>query len=266
MLRALWTSATGMEAQQINLDVISNNIANVNTVGFKRSRANFEDLIYQDIRDPGVMSSDENRVPSGIQIGLGTKLSDVSKIFSQGSLIKTDKQFDLAIQGEGFFKIELPGGGEAYTRAGNFQLDDEGYMVTPEGYKLSPNIQISSPETVVSVSISPNGKVYVVRNSGGEQTTEEVGTIKLYRFINPSGLKALGGNLLTKTDASGEAIEGDPNTDGFGKLAQGFLESSNVNIVEEMVNLIVAQRAYEINSKGIITADEMLKTLGTIKS
>ena len=266
MLRALWTSATGMEAQQTNLDVISNNIANVNTVGFKRSRANFEDLIYQDIRDPGVMSSDENRVPSGIQIGLGTKLSDVSKIFSQGSLIKTDKEFDIAIQGAGFFKIELPGGGEAYTRAGNFQLDDEGYMVTPEGYKLSPNIQISSPETVISVSISPNGKVYVVRNSGGEQTTEEVGTIKLYRFINPFGMKALGGNLLAKTDASGEAIEGDPNTDGFGKLAQGFLEASNVNIVEEMVNLIVAQRAYEINSKGIITADEMLRTLSTIKS
>jgi flagellar basal-body rod protein FlgG len=173
---------------------------------------------------------------------------------------------DIAIQGKGFFKIELPGGGEAYTRAGNFQLNEEGYFVTPEGYKLYPNIQISSPETVVNISISPNGKVYVVRNTGGEQISEEVGTIKLYRFINPAGLKAIGGNLLVKTDASGEPIEGDPNTEGFGKLAQGFLEASNVNIVEEMVNLIVAQRAYEINSKGIIAADEMLRTLATLKS
>ncbi|WP_456484962.1 flagellar basal-body rod protein FlgG [Desulfurobacterium sp.] len=266
MIRALWISASGMEAQQTNLDVVSNNIANVNTVGFKRSRANFEDLMYQTIKDPGVMSSDENMVPSGIQIGLGVKLSDVSKIFTQGSLIKTDKKFDLAIQGDGFFKIELPGGGEAYTRAGDFQVDSEGYLVTPEGYRLSPNIQISSPETIVNVSISPNGNVYIVRNSGGQETTEEVGKIKLYKFINPSGLKSLGGNLYAQTDASGEPIEGDPNTDGYGKLLQGFLEASNVNIVEEMVNLIVAQRAYEINSKGITTADDMLRVVSSLKS
>ncbi len=266
MIRALWTSASGMQAQQTNLDVISHNIANVNTVGFKRSRANFEDLIYQDIKDPGVMSSNETRVPSGIQIGLGVKLSDVSKVFTQGSLIKTDKQLDIAIQGEGFFKIELPGGGEAYTRAGNFQVDNEGYVVTPNGYKLSPNIQIASPETLIRINISPNGKVYAVRNEGGQQTVEELTDIKLYKFINPAGLKAIGENLFVQTEASGDPIEGDPNTDGFGKLAQGFLESSNVNIVEEMVNLIVAQRAYEINSKGIITADEMLRTVGTLKS
>ncbi|SNR88590.1 flagellar basal-body rod protein FlgG [Desulfurobacterium atlanticum] len=266
MIRALWTSASGMEAQQTNLDVISNNIANVNTVGFKRSRANFEDLIYQTIRDPGTMSSDETMIPSGIQIGLGVKLSDTSKIFTQGSLIKTDKQFDIAIQGGGFFKIELPGGGEAYTRAGNFQVDSEGYLVTPEGYRLSPNIQISSPETVINVSISPGGSVYVIRNSGGQQTVEEVGKIKLYKFINPAGLKSLGGNLYAVTDASGEPVEGDPNTDGFGRLAQGFLEASNVNIVEEMVNLIVAQRAYEINSKGITTADEMLRVVSGLKA
>ncbi len=266
MIRALWTSASGMQAQQTNLDVVSNNIANVNTAGFKQSRANFEDLIYQDIRDPGVKSSDENMVPSGIQVGLGVKLSDVSKIFSQGSLKQTKRDLDVAIEGRGFFKIELPGGGEAYTRAGNFQLDDEGYIVTSEGYKLSPNIQISSPETLVSISISPNGKVDAVRNSGGTQTTEELGDIKLYRFINPAGLKAIGQNLFTETDASGEAVEGDPNTDGYGKLSQGFLESSNVNIVDEMVNLIVAQRAYEINSKGITTADEMLRTVSSLKS
>jgi len=179
MIRALWTSASGMEAQQINLDVISNNIANVNTVGFKKSRANFEDLIYQTLRDPGVMSSNENRVPSGIQIGLGVKLSDVAKIHSQGSLIKTDRDLDLAIQGDGFFRIELPGGGEAYTRAGNFHVDNEGYIVTSEGYRLSPNIQISSPETLVGISISPNGKVFLVRNEGGQQTTEELADIKL---------------------------------------------------------------------------------------
>ncbi len=266
MIRALWTSASGMEAQQTNLDVISNNIANVNTVGYKKSRADFEDLIYQNLRDPGVMSSDETTVPTGIQIGLGVKLSDVSKTFTQGSLIKTDRPYDVAIQGHGFFKIELPGGGEAYTRAGNFQIDPEGYLVTPEGYKLSPNIQINDPQTLISVNISENGKVYAVRNSGGTQTTEEIGNIKLYRFVNPSGLQAIGQNLFKQTPASGEPIEGDPNTDGFGKLAQGFLEASNVNIVNEMVNLIVAQRAYEMNSKGITTADEMLRTVSTLKT
>ncbi len=266
MIRALWTSASGMQAQQTNLDVVSNNIANVNTVGFKQSRANFEDLIYQTIRDPGVRSSDENMVPSGIQIGLGVKLSDVSKIFSQGSLKQTERELDVAIEGRGFFKIELPGGGEAYTRAGNFQIDNEGYLVTPEGYKLSPNIQVNAPETLISISISPNGKVTAVRNEGGVQTTEELADIKLYRFINPTGLKALGQNLFVMTEASGEAIEGSPNSDGFGKLAQGFLESSNVNIVDEMVNLIVAQRAYEINSKGITTADEMLRTVSNLKA
>lgn len=266
MIRALWTSASGMQAQQTNLDVVSNNIANVNTTGFKQSRANFEDLIYQDIKDPGVQSSDENMVPSGIQVGLGTKLSDVSKIFSQGSLKQTKRDLDVAIEGKGFFKIELPGGAEAYTRAGNFQLDSEGYVVTPDGYKLSPNIQISSPETLVSIAISPNGQVNVVRNEGGTETTEQIGNIKLYRFINPAGLKAIGQNLFVATDASADAIEGDPNSDGFGKLSQGFLEASNVNIVDEMVNLIVAQRAYEINSKGITTADEMLRSVSNLKS
>ncbi len=266
MIRALWTSASGMAAQQTNLDVVSNNIANVNTVGFKQSRANFEDLIYQNIKDPGVVSADGNRVPSGIQVGLGVKLSDVSKIFSQGSLKNTGRDLDIAIEGPGFFKIELPGGGEAYTRAGNFQLDDEGYVVTSEGYKLLPNIQVSSPETLVSLSISPNGKVNAVRNEGGNQTVEELGDIKLYRFINPAGLKSIGQNLFVATEASSEAVEGDPNTDGYGKLSQGFLESSNVNIVEEMVNLIVAQRAYEMNSKGITTSDEMLRTVANLKS
>lgn len=266
MLRALWTSASGMTAQQTNLDVVSHNIANVNTVGFKKSRANFEDLIYQDIRDPGVLSSTQNRVPAGIQIGLGVRLSDVSKIFSQGSLVKTDNPLDVAIQGEGFFQIEMPDGSFAYTRAGNFKIDNEGYIVTTEGYRLSPNIQISSPETVVNISISPNGFVAVVRMAGGNQITEDVGNIRLYRFMNPAGLRAIGENLYKFTEASGEPIEGDPNQNGFGKLAQGFLEASNVNIVEEMVNLIVAQRAYEVNSKGIITADEMLRTVGTLKS
>ncbi len=265
MIRALWTSASGMAAQQTNLDVVSHNIANVNTVGFKQSRANFEDLIYQNIKDPGVVSADGNRVPSGIQVGLGVKLSDVSKIFSQGSLKHTERNLDVAIEGPGFFKIELPGGGEAYTRAGNFQVDNEGYIVTTEGYKLMPNIQINSPETLVSISISPNGKVNAVRNEGGNQTVEELGDLKLYRFVNPTGLKAIGQNLFVATDASSEAVEGDPNTDGFGKLSQGFLESSNVNIVEEMVNLIVAQRAYEMNSKGITTSDEMLRTVANLK-
>ncbi|MRJ01891.1 MAG: flagellar basal-body rod protein FlgG [Epsilonproteobacteria bacterium] len=266
MIRALWTSASGMSAQQTNLDVVSNNIANVNTVGYKESRANFEDLIYQNIKDPGVVSADGTQVPSGIQIGLGVKVSDVSKSFQQGSLKHTERELDLAIEGDGFFKIELPGGGEAYTRAGNFQVDSEGYLVTTEGYKLQPNIQINSPETLVSIAISPNGKVSAVRNEGGVQTVEELGEIKLYRFINPAGLKSFGQNLYLQTEASGEAVEGDPNSDGFGRLQQGFLESSNVNIVEEMVNLIVAQRAYEMNSKGVTTADEMLRTVANLKS
>ncbi len=266
MIRALWTSASGMAAQQTNLDVVSHNIANVNTVGFKQSRANFEDLIYQNIKDPGVVSADGNTVPTGIQVGLGVKVSDVAKMFSQGSLKKTDRELDVAIEGRGFFKIELPSGAEAYTKAGNFQIDPEGYIVNSEGYKLVPNIQINAPETLISLSISPNGKVNAVRNEGGTQTVEELGNIKLYRFINPAGLKALGQNLFVATDASGEAVEGDPNTDGFGKLSQGFLESSNVNIVEEMVNMIVAQRAYEMNSKGITTADEMLRTVANLKS
>ncbi len=266
MIRALWTSASGMAAQQTNLDVVAHNIANVNTVGFKQSRANFEDLIYQNIKDPGVVSADGNRVPSGIQIGLGVKVSDVSKIFSQGSLKHTERDLDVAIEGRGFFKIELPNGGEAYTRAGNFQIDNEGYIVTSEGYKLLPNIQINSPETLVGISISPNGKVSAVRNEGGTQTVEELGDIKLYRFVNPAGLKAIGQNLFIATEASSEAVEGDPNTDGFGKLSQGFLESSNVNIVEEMVNLIVAQRAYEMNSKGVTTSDEMLRIVANLKS
>jgi flagellar basal-body rod protein FlgG len=266
MIRALWTSASGMWAQQKNLDVVSNNIANVNTVGFKESRTSFEDLMYQDLKDPGVKSSEENNIPSGIQIGLGVKVTDVSKIFSQGSLKNTDRELDIAIEGDGFFKIEMPGGVEAYTRAGSFRIDNEGYVVNPEGYKLSPNIQISSPETLVSLAISPNGKVTAVRNEGGTQSIEDLGTLKLYKFVNPSGLKALGQNLFAQTESSGEAVEGDPNSDGFGKLSQGFLESSNVNIVEEMVNLIVAQRAYEMNSKGITTADEMLRTVAGLKS
>jgi flagellar basal-body rod protein FlgG len=265
MIRALWTSASGMSAQQTNLDVVAHNMANVNTTGFKQSRANFEDLIYQNIKDPGVLSADGNRVPSGIQIGLGVKISDVSKTFSQGSLRNTERELDVAIEGKGFFKIELPNGGEAYTRAGNFNIDNDGYIVTSEGYKLYPNIQVNSPETLINISISPNGKVNAVRNEGGTQTIEELGDIKLYRFINPSGLKALGQNLFSQTEASGEAIEGDPNIDGYGRLLQGFLESSNVNIVEEMINLIVAQRAYEMNSKGVTASDEMLRTVANLK-
>ncbi|BAF69724.1 flagellar basal-body rod protein FlgG [Nitratiruptor sp. SB155-2] len=266
MIRALWTSASGMQAQQTNLDVVSNNIANVNTTGFKQSRANFEDLIYQNIKDPGVENGNGNRLPTGIQIGLGVRVADVAKIFSQGSLKHTERDLDVAIQGKGFFKIELPGGGEAYTRAGNFQIDNEGNLVTDQGYKVLPNIQINAPETLVGISISPNGKVVAVRSEGVGQTTEELGQLKLYRFINPAGLKAIGGNLFVQSEASAEPIEGDPDTNGFGKLSQGFLEMSNVNIVEEMVNLIVAQRAYEMNSKGITTADEMLRTVATLKS
>ena len=270
MIRALYTAASGMEAQQLNLDTITNNMANANTVGYKKSRAEFEDLMYQTIVDPGTMSSDETQIPTGIQIGLGVKLSDVAKIFTQGDLIQgkdgSNGQFpDLAIVGPGFFKIQLPGGAVAYTRAGNFQLDGQGFVVTPNGYKLFPPIQITDPQTIRSISVSENGKVYIERKVGNNYSLEEVGQIFLYKFINPAGLKSIGNNLFVESPASGPAIEGTPGNDGFGKIIQGKLERANVNIVEEMVNLIVAQRAYEMNSKGVQASDEMLREAATLK-
>ena len=261
MLRALWTAATGMTAQQENIDVISNNIANVNTTGYKKMRASFQDLIYQTVEQPGVPTSDTSQNPTGKQIGLGTRVAGTYGIFTQGNLIKTDRQLDIAIEGDGFFKIVLPDGTEAYTRDGNFKLDKDGRIVTGMGYPLSP--QITIPPNAVQISISPDGKVVAIMD---DNTTTELGRITLVKFINPAGLKRIGNNLYVKTDASGDPIEANPGTQGLGILRQGFLEASNVDIVEEMINLITAQRAYEFNAKAIRAGDEMLGTVANLRS
>jgi len=254
MFRALWTSASGMTAQQTNLDVISHNMANVNTVGFKKMRATFQDLVYQTIREPGAPTSPTTRNPSGYQIGLGAYVSDTYGIFTQGNTFQTGNQLDIAIQGDGFFKVVLPDGTIAYTRNGQFRLDAEGRIVNSDGYPLDPEIAI--PVDAISVGIGADGTVSVLRQ--GANAVEEVGRIELAKFVNPAGLRRIGNNLFIQTDASGEPVIDNPGNQGLGTLLQGYLESSNVNIVEEMVNLIIAQRAFEFNTKGITAADEML--------
>ncbi len=254
MIRALWTSASGMNAQQTNLDVISNNMANVNTVGFKKMRATFQDLVYQTVRDPGAPTSPTTRTPSGFQIGLGVFVSDTYGIFLQGNIFQTGNQFDIAIQGDGFFKVILPDGTIAYTRNGQFRLDANGRIVNPDGYPLDPEITI--PQDAISVGIGADGTVSVLRQ--GANAVEEVGRIELAKFINPAGLRRMGNNLFIQTDASGEALIDNPGNQGLGTLLQGFLEASNVNVVEEMINLIIAQRSFEFNTKGVTAADEML--------
>jgi flagellar basal-body rod protein FlgG len=250
-----------MTAQQTNLDVISNNMANVNTVGFKKMRATFQDLIYQTIREPGAPTSPITRSPSGFQIGLGTYVSDTYGIFTQGNLFQTGNQLDLAIQGDGFFKVIMPDGTIAYTRNGQFRLDRDGRIVNSEGYPLDPEISI--PPDAISIGIGADGTVTVLRQ--GATTVEEVGRIELAKFVNPAGLRRLGNNLYLQTDASGDPLIDNPGNQGIGTLLQGFLESSNVNIVEEMVNLIIAQRAYEFNTKGITAADEMLSQAANLR-
>ncbi len=261
MMRGLWTAATGMETQQTNIDVIANNLANVNTAGFKRSRANFEDLIYQTMKHPGTLNSNGNEIPTGIQIGHGARTTSVEKIFSEGNFKRTGNELDLAIEGKGFFEITLPDGTEAYTRAGSFKLNSNGQIVTPDGYLLSPSITI--PDDATNITISEDGTVSVLQP--GQTSMTQVGTIQLVKFINPSGLKAIGKNLFKETAASGSPITGTPGNDGLGTISQGFLEMSNVNVVEEMVNLIIGQRAYEANSKSIQTADTMLATAINVK-
>lgn len=260
MIRSLWTASTGMAAQQTNMDVIAHNLANANTTGFKRSRGNFEDLMYQVITPPGAETSDDTRIPDGIQIGMGAKTVSVPKIFSQGSFTETGNYYDMGIEGKGFFKI-LRGTEEVYTRAGSFKLDSEGYLVDSGGNRLQPEISI--PGDAVSVHIDSGGKVTAVDANGKVLSTQQ---INLYSFPNPGGLQSQGHNYFTPTEASGEEEEGQPGSDGLGTLLQGFLESSNVNVVEEMVNMIVSQRAYEANSKIIKTTDEMLQIANNVKA
>ena len=261
MIRSLYTAATGMHAQETNMDVISNNLANVNTTGYKLVRANFQDLMYQYLQEPGAATSSETISPSGLQVGLGVRTVGTQKIFTQGDLSSTDGQLDVAIEGDGFFEVELPDGSQGYTRSGNFQLDDTGRLVTPEGYPISPTITIPSDAT--SVTIGQDGTVSVT--IPGQDTASEVGQITGVRFLNNSGLRSIGKNLYQETEASGNATTGTFGQDGLGTLAQGFLESSNVSIVTEVVNMITGQRAYEAASKGITTADDMLNTAISLK-
>ncbi len=261
MIRSLWTSATGMQAQALNLDVISNNLANVNTSGFKKSRAEFQDLLYETIRPAGTPSSQDTEVPAGIQLGHGTRPSTVLKIFSQGNMENTQNELDLAIEGDGFFQITLPNGETAYTRDGAFKLDSGGRIVNSDGFTLEPEIAI--PSDALSISVGLDGTVSVLQ--AGESIPSEIGTIELARFVNPAGLISMGKNLFTISEASGDEMIGTAGENGLGTLAQGFLEMSNVSVVDEMVNMITAQRAYESNSKAIQAADDMLQLANNVK-
>ncbi len=261
MIRSLWTSATGMQAQALNLDVISNNLANVNTSGFKKSRAEFQDLLYETIRPAGTPSSQDTEVPAGIQLGHGTRPSTVLKIFSQGSMENTQNELDLAIEGDGFFQITLPNGETAFTRDGSFKLDSDGRIVNSDGFTLQPEIAI--PTDALSISVGMDGTVSVLQ--AGDSTPSEIGTIELARFVNSAGLISMGKNLFITSEASGDEMTGTAGENGLGTLAQGFLEMSNVSVVDEMVNMITAQRAYESNSKAIQAADEMLQLANNVK-
>lgn len=261
MIRALWTAATGMEAQQLNIDTIANNLANVNTTGFKKSRVNFQDLIYQIIRRAGTPTALGSEVPTGIEIGHGVRPVATQKIFSQGSIQNTDNPLDLVIEGEGFFQVLQPDGTIAYTRDGSFKIDRNGRVCTADGLPVISEIYI--PEDTVSVAISGDGIVAV--ELAGSSNLEEIGQIELARFANSGGLQSLGRNLYQTTAASGEPIIGYPGLDGFGMVGQGYLEMSNVKVVEEMVDMITAQRAYEVNSKSIQAADEILRLAAQLR-
>jgi len=261
MIRSLFTAATGMQAQQLNLDVISNNIANVNTVGFKRSRADFQDLLYQTLKAPGLPSSEGNQVPSGLQVGLGVRPVATQKLFTQGDFVSTGNDLDVVIEGDGFFQVTKPDGTVSYTRSGALKVDKDGRIVNSDGFPLEPAITI--PTDTTKITISFDGKVNVLQ--GTSATPVEIGTIEIARFVNPAGLLSTGKNLFTATDASGDAITGTPGSEGRGNISQGFIESSNVNVVEELANLIIAQRAFELNSKAVQASDEMLQTSSTLK-
>lgn len=255
MHAALWVSKTGLAAQDTQMQVISNNLANVNTVGFKQDRAVFEDLFYQTKKQPGAMADQQNEVPGGIQLGNGVRTVGTQKLMRSGAYQNTQQATDLAIMGSGFFQIELPDGNSAFTRNGQFHRNSEGLMVTAAGLPLMPNIEI--PENALSFSVGKDGIVNVTMP--GEAEPQEIGQLTLVNFSNPAGLEGLGGNLFRETGASGAPIEGIPGEDGLGHLSQYTLEGSNVSVVEEMVNMITTQRAYEMNAKVVSSADQMLK-------
>ena len=261
MIRSLWTAASGMQGQQKSIDVVANNLANVNTTGFKKSRADFQDLIYQNLKTTGSPATNATQVPTGIQIGLGSRLAAVTKIFTAGDFTQTGNELDIAIEGDGFFHITLPDGTTGYSRAGAFKRDSTGQIVTSDGNPLSPSLTI--PNNATKINIGSDGTVSV--QQAGQSATTTVGSIQLAAFSNPSGLSSLGKNIYLPTDASGTATTGTPGQNGTGTIAQGLLEMSNVNVAEEMVNMIVSQRAYEINSKAVQASDEMLQTANNLK-
>ena len=261
-MRALWTAGTGMMAQQTNVEVISNNIANMSTTGFKRRRAEFQDLMYQNMRRVGSQSSDTGTtLPSGAQVGLGVRTAGVYRIHEQGSLQQTENKFDVAIKGNGFLQVTLPSGETAYTRDGTLGLSPEGVMVTAEGYPVQPGITI--PANATDVTINGNGEVLVKLD--GQTASQNVGQLQLAVFANEGGLDAVGDNLLLASSASGAAQQAAPGSVGFGSIMQGFVETSNVNVVQEITSLITAQRAYEMNSKVITASDEMLSTIARLR-
>ncbi len=262
-MRALRTAASGMAAQQLNVEVISNNIANMNTVGFKRQRAEFQDLLYQNVERMGAQSSSQGTVvPTGIQIGAGVKAGSVYRITEQGSPTQTGGRYDMAVDGRGYFQVVLPSGETAYTRAGNFSVNGEGQLVTDDGYAVEPSISI--PQDAIDVTISKSGQVQV--KTDGQTEPAIVGQLELASFFNEAGLEAVGDNLLMETAASGTANVGTPGEVGFGQILQGYTEASNVDAVSEISALIIAQRAYEMNSKVITTADQMLSVSAQVKS
>jgi flagellar basal-body rod protein FlgG len=260
MIRALYTAASGMTAQQANIDNVAHNLANVNTTGFKKGRMEFEDLVAQRLKEPGSPTDASGEAPIGLEIGLGTRTVATARDFSPGNLKVTNAPFDLAIQGRGFFQITMPDGTIGYTRAGELHLSSEGQIVTAQGYPLQP--QLTIPANATSVTISTQGIVSVAQP--GQTAAQQVGTIELATFQNPAGLAAAGGNILTPTSASGEPTTGVPGVDGIGTVIQGFVEESNVSVVEEMVNMILGQRAYEANSRVVKAADEMLQQVNNM--
>ena len=261
-MRSLDIGATGMLAQQMNVDVISNNIANMTTTGYKRQRVDFKDLIYQNIDRPGAQSSDVGTIlPSGLQLGLGVQISSVYRIHEQGAMQITENPLDLAINGDGFFQIQMPDGQTAYSRSGVFQLNDSGELVTTEGFLIEPSIVV--PTDATAIEVNQSGEVFISQD--GVVNMTNVGQLQLATFVNPAGLEAIGDSLFIETEASGSATTGNPGQQNFGAIRQGAVENSNVNIVEEITDLISAQRAYEMNSTVIRTSDEMLQEIGQLR-
>ena len=260
MIRSLWISKTGLDAQQTNMDVTANNLANVSTNGFKRSRAVFEDLLYQTIRQPGAQSSQQTQLPSGLQLGTGERPVATERVFTQGNLQQTSNPLDVAINGQGFFQVLLPDGTTAYTRDGSLHMDSNGQLVTSSGFHVQPAITI--PANALTTTIGRDGVISVTR--AGTAAPSQVGTLQIANFVNPAGLQSMGENLYLETAASGTASANTPGSNGLGLINQGYVETSNVNVVEELVNMIQTQRAYEINSKAIQTSDQMLQKLSQL--